>query len=51
MDPHYRNTQLKLLGTRFSSICFRYVEEVSRYLDMNKMGAFLSFSTSFLPHR
>ena len=47
MDPRYRNTRLKLLGTRFSSICFRYVEEVSRYVDMNKWVRSYPFLVSF----
>ena len=34
MDPRYRNTQLKLLGTRYSFIYFRSVGS-SRYVDMN----------------
>ena len=50
MDPRYRNTHLKLLGTNSPSF-FRYLGNFFRYFDMNKKGAFLSFLSSLLPNR
>ena len=51
MDPRYRDTCLKLLGTGFSFI-FRYLGHFCyRYVGMNKKGAFLSFLSYLVPNR
>ena len=41
MDPHYKNTYLKLLGTGFLS--FLGIYAIFRYFGMNKNGVVRSY--------